>query len=267
VNHPQTFNGNLSGTLPPVAISVLGSFRLTLDGNAASIINESKSEHLLICLALARQHRMLRTHLLERIWPQSEHAVASQCLSSLTYQLNKLTGEFLNGVGIIAHENGYYRLNPPDSVWIDVDHFDAWSEMGKRLLAGGDLASGVVCCEQALALYQGDLCGDSGIQTVIERERLRIIFLDLLDCLADHYFVCGDYTKALSYIQRLLEHDPCYEDAHRQAMYCYVRLGRRAQALRQYHICCLALASEFDARPEQATVILFDQIRLDPTNL
>jgi hypothetical protein len=42
-----------------------------------------------------------------------------------------------------------------------------------------------------------------------------------------------------------------------------VRLGERIQAFRQYQLCQELLQQEFDAAPEQDTVALFDQIRLD----
>jgi hypothetical protein len=62
----------------------------------------------------------------------------------------------------------------------------------------------------------------------------------------------------------LLTHDPCREDGHRTAMRCHVRLGERAQALRQYMLCEAVLRTEFNAKPEPATTVLFDQVRLDP---
>jgi DNA-binding SARP family transcriptional activator len=264
---PQPFDENVLAIPSPVAISLLGAFKLTLGGDLASISNGSKSEQLLFCLALAAQHRVPRTHLLERVWPHSDQASASQSLNSLTYQLNKMTDKLLNGTGMIIHEQGYYRLNCSSGVWVDIDQFTAWSKHGKTMLSRGDVASGVAYCEHALTLYAGDLCGDSDIQTIIERERLRVIFLDLLADLADYYVLQQDLTTALCYNQRLLDHDPCSEEAHRLAMRCYMHLGRRAQAFRQYHICCQALASEFDAKPEPATQALFEQIRLDPASV
>ena len=47
-------------------------------------------------------------------------------------------------------------------------------------------------------------------------------------------------------------------------MRAYVRLGTRAQALRQYTLCRKILAEEFDAIPEPATERLFTLIRTDP---
>jgi hypothetical protein len=50
-------------------------------------------------------------------------------------------------------------------------------------------------------------------------------------------------------------------------MRCHVRRGERAQAMRQYRICCSILQDEFDALPEPATQLLYQQIRLDPASL
>jgi DNA-binding SARP family transcriptional activator len=263
----RTLNDQGLGSLPPVLISLLGFFKLTLCGQPAPISSGSKSEQLLTCLALARQRGLLRAELLERIWPQCDAALAGQCLNSLTHQLNKLVHASGDGLGLIAHDNGYYYLNVQAGVGIDVDYFDAWYNFGKRLLQKGETTNGVAYCEQALMLYHGDLCGDSTIYIVIERERLRATFLELLTCLADHYYRHGEPEASLSYLHRLLVQDPCREDAHRLAMRCYMQRNLRAQALRQYRICCQALAVEFEAGPEPATIALFNQIRLDPSSV
>lgn len=255
------------GVQPPVLIALLGTFRLTLQGDLAPISSGSKAETLLSHLALARPRRVPRLDLLEHIWPDCESALAGQSLNSLTYRLNKLASKFLDGAELVTHEDGYYCLNTHSGVGVDIDCFDTLSNTGKRLLRSGDESTGLAYCEQALALYRGDLCGDSSISTVIERERLRTAFLDLLACLADYHYVRQNLSATMEYIHRLLIHDPCREDAHRQAMRCYVHMGLRAQALRQFHICCRALQAEFNARPEPATVDLYDRIRLDPASL
>lgn len=252
---------------PLVLVAVLGSLRLLLGGAPLGIPRDSKSEGLLISLALAKQHGLPRIELLERLWPDYNLTLAGQSLNSLTYQLNKRVADALNGAGLIIHDNGYYCLNTQAGVGVDLDYFYAWYEAGKHSLRQGDSASATAFYQKALVLYKNDLCGDSNIQTVMERERLRIAFLDLLAYLADYSYNQNDYEQALFYIQRLLWHEPCREDAHRQAMCCYLRLNQRTQALRQYRLCCQALNSEFDAQPEPATVALYDQIRLNPASL
>ena len=189
---PQSFDETTLRTLSPVVISVLGSVRLILGGTPVPLVRESKSAHLLICLALAKEHRLSRCRILETIWPEADSTLAGQALNSLNHQLNKMSAKYLNGAGLVVHETGYYQLNAPHRVWIDIDHFAQWSEAGRQLLSTDDVAAGVSYCEQALALYQGDLCGDSSIHTLFERERLRAAFLDLLVRLAEHYYRHGD---------------------------------------------------------------------------
>ena len=99
---------------------------------------------------------------------------------------------------------------------------------------------------------------------LVERERLRARYLLVLSRLADWQFSMVDYEGALELALDLLNHDPCREDAHRIAMRCFVRLGARSQAMRQYRTCRDVLAMEFDAVPERATESLYDLIRLDP---
>jgi DNA-binding SARP family transcriptional activator len=252
--------------LAPVMISLLGAFRLTLHGEAMPISDGSKSESLLTHLALARRRPLQRMDLLERLWPNYDPCLAGQSLNSLVYKLNKLVKRFSQEIRIIGRDNGHYYLNTGQGIGIDIDYFEAWCAKGVRLLRRGDVDRGLGYCEQALTLYQGDLTGDSNIQTVIERESLRAMFLNLLAALADHY-TTKDPDTALTYIHRLLRHDPCREDAHRLAMRCYVRLDTRAQALRQYQLCRQILRAEFDALPEPATDELFDRIRLDPRSV
>ena len=103
--------------------------------------------------------------------------------------------------------------------------------------------------------------------TLIERERLRARYLTLLARLASYDYAAGNLESCLQLALRLLEHDPCREDAHRFVMRCHVQLGERAQALRQFRLCEQILRREFDADPEPATRTLFDQVRCDPANV
>ncbi|MEM7034753.1 MAG: BTAD domain-containing putative transcriptional regulator [Chloroflexota bacterium] len=251
---------------PVVLISLLGTFKLTLDGHLAPISHGSKSEALLTYLALARHRPLQRDSLLGYLWPDCDPIQAGQSLNSLVYQLNKLTKRFVGHVNLVNNDSGYYFLNMSEGVGVDIDFFEAWSGKGQYLLQQGHIKQGLSYCEQALDLYRGDLVAVTDIQTVLERERLRTAFLDLLAALADHY-AQQTPTTALTYIHQLLKYDPCREDAHRLAMRCYVQLQTRAQALRQYQLCRQILATEFETTPEPATETLYNQIRLNPESL
>lgn len=192
--------------------------------------------------------------------------MAGQALNSLTSELNKLCRSHFACDPLILHEQGYYRFNYEAGVGTDIEQFYVWAALGQQQLHEGDGLQGLASCEQALALYRGDLtCGDLSddfsISALLARERLRTTLLDLLTALANYYYTHGAALQALHYLQRLLAREPCREDAHRQVMRCYLQLGQRAQALRQYQLCTQILALEFAAQPELATVELFDQMR------
>jgi DNA-binding SARP family transcriptional activator len=166
-----------------------------------------------------------------------------------------------------VYVDGTYRLNSGAGVGVDVACFDTLASQAERQAREGDGGAALVSLMQALEIYRGDLVGSNDIYAVMERERLRARYLTLLCRIADYAYQAADYEVCLSYALRLLTSDPCREDAHRLAMRCYVRLGERSQALRQYGLCQEMLQREFDACPEPSTTALYHQVRLEPSSI
>ena len=167
----------------------------------------------------------------------------------------------------VLQAHGVYWLNSAAGINVDVTCFEALVDTGNQRARAGDTAEAIAFYNRALALYRGDLCMATDAQVVVEREHLRGRYLSMLAHLARLDYARGDYTSCLSHTMRLLAYDPCREDAYRLIMRCYVRLGERAQALRQYRLCETILHTEFGAVPEPATTALFDCIRLNPANM
>jgi two-component SAPR family response regulator len=161
-------------------------------------------------------------------------------------------------------QRGGYALNSAAGVAVDVGRFDALVVEGDRLRRARDVAGAMRSWNEAVGLYQGDICVGGDVHAIIERERLRALQLTLLAHLADHYLQEGEHHEALHHARHLLRHDPCREDAHRIVMRCHVRLVERAQAFRQYAACRQVLQREFGALPEPSTEALIAQIRCDP---
>jgi len=254
---------------PAVLICLLGGFRVLKAGARVSVRSGGKTAALLASLALRDRHRASREELIETLWPEADASRSGHALNSLVYALRQLLGDALEGAPPIIYSAGVYQLNVDAGVKVDIVQFDALSRTAEQNLRQGNVTAAVRLWRQAVALYHGDVCTgvDDGVRTIVQRERLRALYLSLLGSLADQSFRDRDYAAALDHTLRLLSHDPCREDAHRLTMRCHVRLGERAQALRQYRVCEQILASEFDARPEPATVALFHQVRLDPASI
>ena len=253
--------------IAPILICILGEFRVLKAGQPVKIVSGSKTEKLLSSLALPEQQCVLRDVLLNSLWPDNEPALAHQSLNSLIYNLRKLLGDGIEGASPIISTDGVYCLNTEAGIDVDVRKFEALAAEGQRRARANDHAAAIELYKRALALYHGDLRAGSDVQAVILRERLRVRYLTMLATLAEHYFDRQDYVAALDYCLRLLASDPFREDAHRLAMRCHVRLGQRAEALRQYRVCEQLLRAEFETAPEASSKELFDLIRLDPNRV
>jgi DNA-binding SARP family transcriptional activator len=248
----------------PVMIYLLGKFRLVKVGEELPVRGGSKIEALLARLALSRDRGVQRGSLISAIWPGRDSLQAGQSLSSLIYSLRRLLGDGIGGAAPVVRDSGFYRLNLEAGIALDVARFEMLAEEGDRRAKAGDEEGAAEAYRGAISFYRGDLAGDGDLAVVIQRERYRVMYLAILADLADWSFRSADYQPCLDAALRLLEADPCREDAHRLVMRCHVRLGYRAQALRQFRLCEEILRAEFRAVPERLTVALYDQVRLDP---
>jgi DNA-binding SARP family transcriptional activator len=224
---------------------------------------------LLCHLALHSAEGVSPDTLLTVLWPESDAALAVEALYSRIYRLHKLFSAALGGAAPVVHAAGRYWLNTAAGVEVDVACFDAWATAGDQQARAGNTAGAATAYQHAVQLYRGDLdlCAETGMHALLERERLQARYLDLLAWLAGYAYAAGDYAACLGYARRLLETDPCREDAHRLIMRCSVRRGERAPALHQYRLCEAILRREFAAPPEPATVALFEQVRRDPGSI
>lgn len=247
-----------------VFIRLLGPFEIVKRGQPLALRSGGKAETLLSCLALHPLVGVHRATLVEHIWPDTPIQLATQCLNTLMHSLKAQLADGLDGQPPVVHTNSHYALNFDGGVSVDVLEFESAVNTGHRLLAEGATGQAIEEYERAVGLYGGDLAGGSALAELLERERLRVACLTALARLADAHFRLADYDRALCSAHRLLAVDPCREDAHRIVMRAHVRLGSRAQALRQYDLCRLILRNEYDAVPEPATERLFDLIRSDP---
>ncbi len=262
---PEVTNGAIDDS--PILICLLGGFRLLKHGALVRLRSGGKAEALLSSLALRHGYAAPRDLLLQVVWPQSEPPLAAQSLHTLVYSLHKELGDAIGGAPPVVHVDRSYRLNVDAGIGIDIVEFEKHVSAAEHSARAHEEQGSATAYATAVRLYTGDLLVDTDLHAVLERERLRSLYLTALARLADHHYEQGDCMNALGCALAILVDDPCREDAHRLAMRCYVWRGERAQALRQYQLCERILRREFDAIPEPATTSLFDQIRLDPGSL
>jgi DNA-binding SARP family transcriptional activator len=248
---------------PPVMVCLLGSFRLLTRGAPVALRGGGKAESLLTSLALRREQGLQREALIGSLWPNIEADLANQSLRSLVYSIQRLIGPEIGGAPPVLRLGDQLRLNTGAGIGVDVDVFETLAAGGHQRVRADDPGQAESLYARAVALYAGDLCVGADVHALIERERLRALHQNVLARLADFHFQAHRYEESLARALELLSDEPCREDAHRLALRGYVRLGQRAQAMRQYRLCATILRAEFDTAPEPGTLALFEQLRLD----
>jgi len=200
--------------------------------------------------------------LMEVFWPDSAPEAARNSLNVAVYGLRRALRAG-GDVPVVILGSGTYRLHPHLALWLDVDEFERHVECGRQLEEADELAGAVTEYELATSLYQGDFLADDPYEEwpVLTRERLRLMYLDILERLSRLYFGHGRYASCATLCQRVIERDPCREDAHRWLMLCYSRQGQSHLALRQYRICVEVLRAELGVEPAPATTQLLERIR------
>jgi len=250
-----------TGTAIPVAVHMLGSFSMTIEDLIVKL-PVSRGRSIFKYLLLHHKQSMPREVLMDIFWPDAEPEAARNNLNVALYNLRRALRTFTD-LPVIVFEAGTHGLAPNLQVWLDLEEFERCVKAGRQLEARGQLTAAVAEYEAALSLYQGDFLEQTPYEdwTVLERERLRIAYLDTLDRLSQIYFNQERYAACITICQLTLNHDPCQEDAHCLLMRCYCRQGQYHLALRQYQLCVTALRAELEVDPALETRQLYDQIR------
>jgi DNA-binding SARP family transcriptional activator len=247
---------------PTLSVHLLGPLRVALDHAPVTSWPSGRGRALLKYLLTHRDPWPAREVLMVVFWPDSAPEAARNSLNVAVHGLRR-TLRTVTDLPVVVLEAGAYRLHPDIGLWLDVDEFEHHVGCGRRLQEAGELAAAIAEFELATSLYQGDFLADdlSEEWPVLVRERLRLAYLDTLDRLSQLYFGRASYASCAALCQRLIERDPCREDAHRRLMRCYSRQGQQHLALRQYRACVEVLRTELDVEASGATATLCERIR------
>jgi LuxR family maltose regulon positive regulatory protein len=244
-----------------------GHFELLCDDETVPLGRNGKALAILKYLLAYRTRPVSQDHLMGWLWPESNLKKARWSLNSAIHGLRKLLSSCpsLTSVSYILLEEGYYCLCPTIRVATDVDEFDAHYEQGRCLEKARRMEEAAVEYEKAVELYRGDYLIEDLYEdwTMVERERLANAYVDMLDRLAAHYMETGQFRESVRACYRVLEKDRCHEDSYRLLMRCYVQLGQRGRALRQYRLCERVLMQEYGTVPSPETQDLYGSILRD----
>jgi DNA-binding SARP family transcriptional activator len=245
-----------------VSVHLLGPMSVLIDDAPVEEWSSARTRSLFGYLLTHRQPWPAREVLMEVFWPESSPKASRNSLNVAIHGLRCVLKR-AKDVPVIVYSDGTYRLHPDVRLWLDIEEFDKLVERGRLHEDVGETDQATAAYEFATGLYRGEFLADDPYEdwAALIRERLRLAYLDTLGRLSNLHFNAGRYASSGHLCRRIIEEDPCREDAYRRLMRCYSRQGQPHLALIQYRACVGALRSELSVEPDLATVNLHNQIR------
>ncbi|MBU0610543.1 MAG: hypothetical protein KKI08_21855, partial [Armatimonadetes bacterium] len=234
-------------------VHLFGGFSITRNDSPISLPPRTAACSLLAYLLIYRDRPHTRDLLAGTFWPELPDAVARRRLSQALWSIRRAFVPY----PLLLTEGDTVRLNLELPLWLDVAEFE-------HQVASGQQQQPSLAADQwlpAVDLYRGEfLAGYYDDWVLIERERLRELFLTALGQLVEAWKTKGEYERALLYARRLASEDPWREEAHREVMRLCHLLSRDAEALHQLQACRRVLAEELGVEPSPETEALAAEI-------
>jgi DNA-binding SARP family transcriptional activator len=246
-------------------IHCLDGFQVRFGDERVERWESTKARSLLQYLMIKPRKPVAKEELMEALWPDCDPKVSSNNLKAAMHGLRQTFNNLLDkeqNFPYIIYTQGTYQINPNIFLWLDVEQFEQHWQTGRHLQSGGEENNAMREFRLAEELYKGDYLEDDPYEewTLLRREALHDIYLNILSKLAENCLQTADYENCIAYCIKTLDKDNCREDAYQRVMRCYTRLGLRNRAIQWYEICRKTIATQLDTEPDQATVKLYQQL-------
>lgn len=238
-----------------IALLFLGTPQVLMDGedNAGKI--SAKHLALVAYLASSAPERLARTTTANTFWSEKSDDASFYRLRHALWELRRTIGEDL-----LKSDNRSCWLCLDDWVKVDVLEFKA----GCKVMAVSENSFTTQDIERLsglATLYRGDLLDGLNVREaplfeewlLTERERLQLLYLDVLWFLSKKQVSAGNLNDAVQTLNRLIEADPLRERSYRALMGVCLRQRDKTSALKVYARCAGILNAELGVSPSPAT--------------
>src|ERR1700728_1149811 len=242
-----------------VAACVLGPLDLTVAGHRVVRWNSLKARTVFQYLVVQIGHPVGREAMMELMWPDHSVVSARNNLNAAPYSLRNTLDQRGSRVPYILYKDGCYLPNPELMWWIDRTEFLSTLQHAEAARRGGQAGQAASGYLRAVRLYRGPLFEDDrdGDWYLPEQRRLKELYLQAVECLAEIHLEQRDLAAAVQFGQLALTADQCCEPAHRLLMRCYALPNQQQLLGRQYRLCSDALQDELGVSPGADTMQLF----------
>jgi len=237
---------------PKIYIQALGKMYVKVNDQVVTSSDwQTQTARDLFFFLLAHQEGVTKEVVGEIFWMDSSPAELKMRFKNTIYRLRRAVGK-----DAVIFQDEYYFFNTALDYEYDVESFFKEIYHAERT---DDRRQKINFYQAALKYYQGPYLQE-GTDTWILEERQNIYrnYIGALQKLAALYLESEKYEDALLCCQRMLNEDPCIEEAHRLAMKAYAAMGNRSAIVKQYEYCQQALSEELNAKPSPVTNSLFE---------
>lgn len=247
--------------MPGLTVQCLRRFQIERGGVPLGALRKRKALSVFRYLLACPNYSAYRDELIEAIWAD---APAGNALHSLHVAVTTLRRylDLPDVSSYLVFENGCYLIHPDAPVTVDSQVFTSWVKEGEYQLRRSNPRAAEAALIEAVNIYSGDydVDGDDTHWASAERERLLTLYMDALDYLGRLYLHENRCEDALIYYRQIADRDSYREDVHFHIVTCYLRMGRRHEALRQYELCLNILREELHLQPTEEFTALYAQI-------
>lgn len=241
-----------------VELTLLGEWRLTVDGRQATAPAYEKGRALLAYLAV--ENRWLsREQLGGLFWPDSLQSRAN--LRAVLADLRAVLQDNATAVPCLLVQRNALCTSAELASTLDIAEFLVSPPRCGEPASVQECAVCLGRMERAASLYRGEFmagfsladCPDFEEWLRCKREALHRHAIALCNRLADCHERYGELVSALTFARRATELDPWGEAAQRRLMRLLVVGGEKGAALRQFEMLESMLARDLGIQPEEAT--------------
>ena len=236
-----------------LTVQLLGTFRLTYQGEVATAFNSSpRLQSLLGYLILRSGAPQPRSHLAYLLWPASAADQARVNLRKLLLQLRRALPDYDQ---LIAEEGDLILWRPDIPVNLDV------AALRQHLAAAQDNLVDARALKEIARLYTGPLLPlvyDDWVGSL--RHELEGSVVQALGRLLRVLRHQGAYSEGVACAQQLVRLAPLEEQHYRRLMRFQAWSGDRVGAARTYQACLITLRKELAVAPSRETQALYAQL-------
>lgn len=202
-------------------VYLFGHFRM--ESQTGPIQLPTRKVEALLAYLILNPNPHSRERLAALLWGDTTDARARASLrNALSIPRRKISPDLL------LADRATVQLNPSFPLWVDALNFK--SQVTSFLEAPSSERNSV-----NLELYSDDLLVDFYEDWVlVERQDMQALYLKTMLEFTRQSRAASEYERAIQYAQQALVLDAANERAHQHLMFCYLALGKRSAALRQY---------------------------------